>query len=142
LEEEPQRNSQSKAVYQTWIKAQIDLALSPAVPMKFEKDGISLVKISREISSQEIFNKYDFPPLAQAKLTNIGYYQLLSETSTIPQWLWLFWWAYLIPADVARTIFHDLISDLADCFSLCSVGGEVTESNKSIVVLTQIPAKR
>ena len=47
-----------------------------------------------------------------------------------------------IPADVARTIFHDLISDLADCFSLCSVGGEVTESNKSIVVLTQIPAKR
>jgi hypothetical protein len=65
LEEESQRNSQSKTVYQTWIKAQIDLALSPAVAMKFEKDGISLVKISREFSSQEIFNKYDFFPMVR-----------------------------------------------------------------------------
>lgn len=85
LEEESKRSSQSKIAYQAWIKAQIDLALSPDVAMKFEKDGISLVKLSREFSSQEIFNKYDFPPLSQAKLISIGYYQLLSETSTIPQ---------------------------------------------------------
>jgi hypothetical protein len=89
LEEEAQRNSQSMTVYQTWVKVQTDIALSPAVAMEFEKDGISLVKISREFSSQDIFNKYDFPALSQAKLTNTEYSQLLSETSTIQQWLWL-----------------------------------------------------
>ena len=62
LEKEAQRHSRSQAAYQIWIKAQIDLALSSAVAMKCEKDGISLVKISREFSSQDIFNKYDFLP--------------------------------------------------------------------------------
>ena len=47
-----------------------------------------------------------------------------------------------IPADVARTIFHDLISDLADSFSLCSVGGEVAESNKRLVAPSYMVAPR
>ena len=47
-----------------------------------------------------------------------------------------------IPADVARTIFHDLITDLADSFNLCSVGGEVAESNKRPVVHSYMPFSR
>jgi hypothetical protein len=47
-----------------------------------------------------------------------------------------------IPADVARTIFHDLISDLANSFSLCSVGGEVAESEKRFAVPSYMVAYR
>lgn len=37
-----------------------------------------------------------------------------------------------IPEDVGRTIFHDVIADLADTFSLYPLGAELAESNKKL----------
>jgi len=55
---ESEETSKSDAPYQDWLHAETDLALSPTVAMKSEKDGIGLVSISRRMSSQDIFNKY------------------------------------------------------------------------------------
>lgn len=55
---ESEETSKSDAPYQDWLHAETDLALSPTVAMKSEKDRIGLVSISRRMSSQDIFNKY------------------------------------------------------------------------------------
>lgn len=57
LDQESKEGSQSDTPYQGWLTAEVDLALSPSVAMKSQKDGKALVNVCRRLASQEIFNK-------------------------------------------------------------------------------------
>ena len=61
LETEANESSRNPAAYLDWLKSETDRAIS-TMTMSSAKDAITLVDISKQVSNQSIFNKYDFPP--------------------------------------------------------------------------------
>ena len=59
INHERNKTSLQDEPYSNWLAAELDLALSPSVAMKSEKDGTGLVEVSRRLPPQEIFNKYE-----------------------------------------------------------------------------------
>jgi hypothetical protein len=57
LDTEARLTSRNPAVYLDWIKSEVDQAIS-SLEMTSAKDGGILAKVSKQLPSQEVFNRY------------------------------------------------------------------------------------
>ncbi|KUJ09541.1 uncharacterized protein LY89DRAFT_787848 [Mollisia scopiformis] len=126
LQVEAERSSTTVgSAFQTWLESELDdTLLSTAVVVESPRDGAMLASLSKTFATQEVFNK--ILPTVKRNVNNtvmavafaIGIVQAGAEGE--------------LAENVADTIFHDVTSDLADCFSLGCLGPSFLPQKKPV----------
>ncbi|KAH6672517.1 hypothetical protein B0J14DRAFT_74998 [Halenospora varia] len=111
---ESARSSNTDAAYQDWAKLEIDKTLSsPQIAMETVQDGLALSDLSKQLPSQDIFNKV--LPAVKKNVNNtsmaMAFLTSIFDAGKADQ----------IKESVAHTVFKDVISELVDQFSLRSL---------------------